>query len=232
MVLRFLLFLVKRGVCDVARAVFLIKGHTKNDCDRMFNLMKKEYRKKNSYTPDDVLSNLGKHPHVKVIRARVPNFLDWDKYFDVYMRRTEDVKTNHIFECHANDPCNLHVQEHDGAPVTIQQIVKRNWIGKDYCPNGTRPEVLQHPGMKDIKYKELYDKWRPLIPVEKRAQYKYYNEDPGDEIRGKVKTQSKEAKTARKNRSATNVPSVKNPPTVPKNDEREANSRKRDFGII
>jgi hypothetical protein len=39
MVLRMLLLLVKRGVCKVARAIFLIRGHTKNDCDCWFTAL-------------------------------------------------------------------------------------------------------------------------------------------------------------------------------------------------
>lgn len=50
MVMRMLVILVKLGICTTARAIFLVKGHTKNDCDRMFNLMKKWYRKLNVYT--------------------------------------------------------------------------------------------------------------------------------------------------------------------------------------
>jgi len=53
MVLRVLLCLARRKVCDVARAVFLTKGHAKNVCDRVFDLMKKECRKNNSHAPND-----------------------------------------------------------------------------------------------------------------------------------------------------------------------------------
>jgi len=196
----------------------------------MFNLMKKGYRKKNSYTPADVIAALSGHPQVRVIKTLPVNFHDWDTYFDVYMRRTENVKKNHIFECHKDDPTNLHVQEYDGSEVSTQQLVKRNWIKKDWCPREERPAQLQHPGMKDIKYKELYDKWRPLIPFEKRKEYKYYNDDPGDEIRGKVKTETKASKAARKSRSATNVEQVpkkeSQPPSKsPKKDSSTAGDR-------
>ena len=37
MVFRLLLLLVKRKIARLARAIFLIRGHTKNDCDRIFN---------------------------------------------------------------------------------------------------------------------------------------------------------------------------------------------------
>jgi len=45
-VIRLLHLLVLSGICKNAFAIFLIRGHTKNDCDRMFNLVKINYRKK------------------------------------------------------------------------------------------------------------------------------------------------------------------------------------------
>jgi len=158
MVLRMLLYLVRRKVCDVARAIFLIKGHTNNDCDRMFNLMKKEHQKKNWYMPNDVLENLNQHEDVIVLRARVHHFCNWDKFLDQYMNKTEKVKKNHVFTCAAFEPHALQAQEYWEAPITKQNIVKRHSIGTDWGNPSNKPEVLQHPGMKDIKYKELYDK--------------------------------------------------------------------------
>jgi hypothetical protein len=51
MVLRLLPMLINRGICLKARAFFLVKGHTKNCCDRLYNLLKAYYRKANCYTP-------------------------------------------------------------------------------------------------------------------------------------------------------------------------------------
>jgi len=85
MVLQMLLCLARRKVCDVARAIFLVKGNTKSDCDRMFNLMKKEHCKKNSYTPKDVIENFNQHPHVKVAQARVHRFSNCDSFFDKHV---------------------------------------------------------------------------------------------------------------------------------------------------
>jgi hypothetical protein len=52
---RMLFFVVKLGICRVARAIILVKGHTKNDCDRMFNLMKYDYIKVSCFTPPELL---------------------------------------------------------------------------------------------------------------------------------------------------------------------------------
>jgi hypothetical protein len=39
--------------------LFLVKGHTKIDCDHMFNLMKKRYRTMNCYMPKPLLEYVG-----------------------------------------------------------------------------------------------------------------------------------------------------------------------------
>ena len=54
MVLRMLLLLVYKKICVRARAIFLVRGHTKNDADRAYNLLKLLYRKQNVYMPEDL----------------------------------------------------------------------------------------------------------------------------------------------------------------------------------
>ena len=62
---------------------------------------------------------------------------------------------------------------------------------------------IPYPGMQDIKWIELYDKWRPLVPEQHRKGFKFFEEDPGPERRAKVKSHTKEAKKQRKERSVT-----------------------------
>ena len=76
MVSRLLFFMVKLKLCLTARAIFLVKGHTKNDCDRMFNLMKYDYRSVNVYTPPELLELINRHPQVKAIWMRSNDFRD------------------------------------------------------------------------------------------------------------------------------------------------------------
>jgi hypothetical protein len=56
-VIRLLHILVKRQVATTARIIFLVRGHTKNDCDQLFNTMKCVYRKSNVFTPHRTLLN-------------------------------------------------------------------------------------------------------------------------------------------------------------------------------
>jgi hypothetical protein len=44
----------------------------------MFNLLKKEYRGKNCYTPGDLLDLLGSHKQVDVVRCELETFKDWN----------------------------------------------------------------------------------------------------------------------------------------------------------
>jgi hypothetical protein len=77
MVLRMLFFLVKKRIAVEARAIFLVRGHTKNDCDRLFNLMKKEYRKSNVYTPTDLKGCIN-YEDVDPVMIDATAFRDWN----------------------------------------------------------------------------------------------------------------------------------------------------------
>eukprot|EP00978_Attheya_sp_CCMP212_P020732 scaffold59674_cov28-Attheya_sp.AAC.1 len=100
MLFRMLFFMVKRGLCHVARAVFLIRGHTKNDCDRMFNLLKTDYRKKNIYTPSDLYQCIDAREDITAIKP--DGFYDWDFVQDRYLQAPQNIKKNHIFTVDSN----------------------------------------------------------------------------------------------------------------------------------
>ena len=61
MVLRMLSILVKRKACIVSRDIFLTRVHTKNDCDRLFNLMNQNCRGRNIYPSKDLYASIGLH---------------------------------------------------------------------------------------------------------------------------------------------------------------------------
>ena len=208
MVLRFMLWLVQMNVCLTARAIFLIRGHTKNDCDRMFNLMKQQYRKSNSYTPDDCITLLNKHDDVNAYHFKTEWFGDWDTYLDKFVRKPTQVKMNHIFTCYHTDKDAIYTQEYDTAPAKRQLLVKEDHRGKDWM-NTCCPQRILPTGLSDIKWLELYNNWRPLIPEVKWDEFKYYKEDPGPKRRRTVKDQSKQLKKQRKDRSHTEFESTK-----------------------
>lgn len=207
MVLRFIVCLVKMKICKTARAAFLIRGHTKNDCDRLFNLMKKEYRKCNVYNEEDFINAINSHKDVTAIAFN--EFLDFDTFQEKSMRKIERVLTNHIFEVSDSNPNHMTVQNAIGEPTKTQEIVKDDYQGIDWNETVMDLQRIPPPGIQDIKWRELYDKWRPLIPEDKRSGLRYFTEDPGKERRQKVKEHTNKSKQQRKDRSRSD--SLKNP---------------------
>jgi len=206
MVLRLLFLLVKMGVASVARAAFLVRGHTKNDCDRLFNVMKKEYRNNNIYTPDDLVKSL-QHPQVEPVHVDADAFFDWDAVEEMYISRpVGETNQNHMFTVDINtDKGNsMAVAVAHGEPTKALWLVKP--AARDHNMafwKALQPAGIPACGLQDIKWLELYSKWGPLIPEQHKKKWQYYRDDPGHERRGKIKENTKKSKEARKNRTRT-----------------------------
>ena len=203
MVLRLLFFMVSRKLCRVARAIFLVKGHTKNDCDRLFNLMKIDYRKENVYTPEDLLLCIARQGDVSPIAIVPGDILLWDVLLqEEYMPKLKiGVQENHVYTVSQDDPEKLTVNAWDGQAATQQFLVKaayrgnQEWYLKD-------PEAATAPGLQYInKWKEMNDKWRPLVPQHKWKEWKYFNEDIAVDKRKEVTDHTAASKKQRKGRT-------------------------------
>jgi hypothetical protein len=153
--------MVKRGLCHVARAIFLIRGHTKNDCDRMFNLLKTDYRKKNIYTPSDLYQCINAREDIAAIKP--DGFYDWDFVQDRYLQVPQNIKKNHIFtvDSNHNPECStLYLQKCFGEEVQEQELLNAEYkyMGDWSAEDLAQPELIEDPGIQDIKWKELFDK--------------------------------------------------------------------------
>ena len=91
MITRLLFFMVKLSITNAARASFLVKEHTKNDCNRMFNFMKSKYRKVNCYCPADLIALVNEHPQVKAIAMEQSEFCDWDSLENKLVSKAEGI---------------------------------------------------------------------------------------------------------------------------------------------
>jgi hypothetical protein len=204
MVLRQLLYLVHMGYAKAVNAIFLVRGHTKNPCDRMFNLLKKAYRKANCYTPVQLMDILNSQDQCEAVECEQEHFRDWEKLQNCFFRPmpSGNVKSNHIFSVSDDNPDVMKIQLYASSPVVEYLMVKRGSLNKDELAAAV-PDELVPPGMPDIKWVELHDKWRPLVPREEHHKWKYFLNDPGPEVRQKVKTHSKKSRTDRKDRSRT-----------------------------
>jgi hypothetical protein len=200
MVYRMLFFMVKLGICRTARAIFLVKGHTKNDCDRMFNLMKYDYRKVNCFSPLELIDIVNKHPQVNALPMATSEFKDWNELEDTMIDVLPSIKKNHCFTVRATDSNSIMVQECAGAPVRRVVLVKKEFQQRDWRPLFILKELVP-PGLPDIKWNELYSKWGRFVPEDKKGQLKYYVEKPPASLKKAIAEQSAQAKAARAKRT-------------------------------
>ena len=72
--MRFLMWLVEAKIFPKVTLLFLVKDHTKNSADRMFNLLKITYHCQDILTYDELHSVLSEHEFVNVIKMDPSNF--------------------------------------------------------------------------------------------------------------------------------------------------------------
>ena len=70
-VIRLGAYLQELGWFQDVNLIFLVKGHTKNEADCHFNLMKQDWRKRDVYCFDDCMLHLNNNPNVTVIHEKV-----------------------------------------------------------------------------------------------------------------------------------------------------------------
>jgi hypothetical protein len=213
-VLRLLHIMVKRRITNLARAIFLVKGHTKNDCDRLFNTMKKDYRKTNCFTKEDLIASIN-HDKVEAITVSPETFVDWDGLQNKHMAlSTGKVTSNHVFTVDINrdNGNSMAFQECDGSDVEEKLMIKKAYRDKDSTFwNELQPTSIPPISLQDITWIEMHDKWGRFIPPDKKKQWRYYNEKPPPEVYQRVKKHSKASKKTRQDRTRT-VQDNKKPP--------------------
>ena len=200
MVLQMLFFMVKLGICRTARAIFLIKGHTKNYCDRMFNLLKQEYRRCNCYTPGELIKIMNKHPQVTAVAIEANDFKDWDALEDVLVHKAEQILKNHVFTVRAKDSNDMMIQEFSGSDIQRQELVKKPYHNADW-KSLFNLAVVPPPGLPDIKWNELYAKWGRFVPEDHKKGLKYYTNKPPASLKKSLEEHSRKAREARAKRS-------------------------------
>ena len=103
-VLRLVPFLVEMGFFEQVNFIFLVVGHTKNAADRLFNALKKIYRKENLYTMAQMIEALNASTRVSVTESEEKDFLDYESLFNLFYRKFDrQISHNHIFSCSVHD---------------------------------------------------------------------------------------------------------------------------------
>ena len=173
MVLWLALYLVELGYFNAVNICFLIRGHTKNLCDRLFNLLKKHYRPQNIYTME-MLKNTLASEQVEVHTVQPGDFGNYDQLLDEFYLRfpTGTVQTNHIFRVEKKEPTTIHVSAADEEKLSCidMKLEKEGESAGDrkLRLKATACTPLDFPGIKRIKQIELARKWHWYVPLEYR----------------------------------------------------------------
>ena len=175
MVIRMASYMLELRYFRRINLIFLVKGHTKNMCDRMFNSMKQRYHHRNIYTLEDTYKILNLDDKVTVFPTTSTNFYDWDSFFDTVYKRPKggSIKKNHLFQYSDEllDTCTLITKVADCSTVAQSQELKKVPRGctiedrKQLILEAT-PSNLSKPGLSVLKQVHMYTKWRPLLPIE------------------------------------------------------------------
>ena len=179
-VVRFLMWLVEMGYFPRIRLIFLVKGHTKNSCDRLFNLLKLSYHRKNVYTYDTLVEIINNNKFITAHKIESTEMYDFLKWQDIFYRTPEkEFKSTHIFEfsgaTYGSTATLMKKWDYDGAELRTDSLLptrrnKKCWFMPPeerkiaISTMGDDLDVLTRPELRDIKAVELYTKWRPLLP--------------------------------------------------------------------
>ena len=93
------MWLVEIKLFPRVRLFFLVKRHTKNAADRMFNLLKMNYHKKDIYTYEQLHATLDMNQYVDVFKMRSCNFHDHRRWQDTVYKNPAggEFKRTHVF---------------------------------------------------------------------------------------------------------------------------------------
>jgi hypothetical protein len=196
-VLKLPAWLMAMGYFKEIHFIFLVVGHTKNAADRLFDLLKQDYRKQNLFTFDELVQTFDKSSSLTIHPTLAADFLNYSKLLDgLYRPLTGNMKTNHIFSC-----------TDDGTQITIQQsnleehqendlnLRKRGtWDGVTWAQFIEHANKVLKPiqcvGLNPYKIVEMYKNYRPNVPVEYHSDVIYA--EPSEEEWSKVKIEKTE----------------------------------------
>ena len=160
MVLRYILYLVEIKVYKTVEIIFLVCGHTKNICDRLFKELKRDFHHKNIYNIDHMLCALNISRQVTSMLVTSKDFFNLDNFFDkVYKRPAPGtVNKNHIFIASMDTPGILVTEAVHGVDRTEQNLTRlskkatgQQRGGRTRTVKNCKLELEKRPGVQPIK---------------------------------------------------------------------------------
>ena len=121
-------YFVEQGLFKKVNYIFLIKGHTKNACDRMFNMLKIKWHKSNVYSMEQAIEVLNTAENVTAIEAGHIH-IDYASLFDRWYKQpaSGSIQKNHIFSFCSDTIKNVILTSKSShiAAVTSTQSIKK-----------------------------------------------------------------------------------------------------------
>jgi hypothetical protein len=204
-------WLVEQNYFLKVTVIFLVKGHTKNPVDHLFNSLKRNYRQQNIETLDALLPILNKSDDVIAMAVVPADFHDWNGMMKKLYGDFPAVLKYHLFQSNNITQIQLRVGPDSPPDIANLRFPKRE-------PDEARarrletllPTPLNPPGLKEIKQVELFSKFRKFLnPAnwEKTCPY------PGDEVMERIRKQRNVKNVAKKKRKEAIESGVRATPT-------------------
>ena len=127
--------LVEGGYFSTVNVCFLVKGHTKNSCDRNFNSMKQHYHKKNAHTKEQALTRLSKSNNVTMIGVDSAFFLNIDSIQKDLCKKypSSTISKGHLFIVDSSAPTSVTVKASAAAyEEAVYELAKGSKKGQKY----------------------------------------------------------------------------------------------------
>jgi hypothetical protein len=167
MVLRLALYLVERKYFSTVEFIFYIRGHTKNVCDRLFNLLKIWYHKSDVYTMDMLVDVLNLQDDVTFQKTSSTTFKNYDKMLDTFYKNFKPgtIQKNHCFSVTCHSPTKMTYKSfiNDNTEESFD-FSKGEKEGRGAAMATYMLEPLDTPGIREIKQVELWKNWRQFVP--------------------------------------------------------------------
>jgi len=193
-VLKLAMFLKAAGYFKSVNFIFLVVGHTKNAADRLFNSLKHEYRKKNLYTMEDLITSLDVSDCVTVIPTVPEDFMNYDAFLkDLFRDLACKVKQNHIFACSEDDRMSLRESNMNEHKIGNHKCSKKGRcmsaaeLKGHFGANLTNVECV---GINPYKQVEMHFKYGTQVPDEYRKNELYH--EPDSKVMSLVKVERSE----------------------------------------
>jgi hypothetical protein len=203
-VLRLAPFLVDAGYFEEVEFLFYVRGHTKNVCDRTYNLMKIRFNNRQVWTFRQLCSVLAEQPDVTVHPCVPADFLDFEKMHEQFYTKYKNntIIPNHIFRAKSSSPRGTVATQTDTSTAEVLQSIRLTGGSETDAERATRMldviknqmVQLEPPGLKEIKIVELATKWRKFVPAELQDEICPV---PSQELLNRIKEQRKKKSQAR-----------------------------------